>query len=299
MDYEPIDISALCSAGPDTLPGENPKLGEQTMRGLPFTVGAPGGNADGNCYVSLGEGDAPITVPVAKLAHNVIFAHRQMETEQHANGPIGVHVADYVIWFQDSETVTVPIRERYEISVVSDRQGISRFGIGYPYIAVTDREDTLMPRYEGRFDLIGRRQTEAVQALPAWYWLFGWRNPTPDRVIESIELVPRGPRFIVAGVTLGHVDEHPFSRNARRPVRVTLKDADRAEEPFDLDVTIDGASAPTSTHSPSSRPTSSSPTRRGASVRPRTRCRALPMSNYPASLPPPLRCRRAARQSTE
>ena len=239
MDYEPIDTSPWCGAGAELLPGENPLLGEQTMRGLPFTVGAPGGDPSGKCYVSLAEGDASVAVPVSKTAHTVVFAHRQMETEQHSNGPVGVHVADYVIRFVDSETVTMPIRERYEISVVSDRQGISRFGIGFPYLAVTDQEDTLMPRYEGRFDLIGRRQTESVQAQPAWYWLWAWSNPTPDRVIESIEFVPRGPRFIVAGVTLGHVDEHPFSRDARRPVRVSLKDAESAEKPFDLDVTID------------------------------------------------------------
>ena len=145
MDYEPIDISAWCGAGADILPGENPLLGQQAMRGLPFTVGAPAGDPDGSCYVSLAAGDAPVTLPVRKTAHNLIVAHRQMETEQHANGPVGVHVADYVITFYDSQTVTVPIRERYEISVVSDRQGISRFGIGYPYLAVTDREDTLMP----------------------------------------------------------------------------------------------------------------------------------------------------------
>ena len=230
MDYEPIDISAWCGAGAELLPGEDPMLGEQTMRGLPFTVGAPGGDPSGKCYVSLAEGDESVAVPVGKAAHTVVFAHRQMETEQHSNGPVGVHVADYVIRFEDSETVTVPIRERYEISVVSDRQGISRFGIGFPYLAVTDREDTLMPRYEGRFDMIGRRQTESVQAQPAWYWLWAWSNPTPDRIIESIEFVPRGPRFIVAGVTLGHVDEHPFSRDARRPVRVSLKDAEKRRE---------------------------------------------------------------------
>ena len=57
-----------------------------------------------------------------------------METEQPANGPLGVHVADYVIRFEDSETITVPIRERYEISAVGDRQGISRYGVGYPFL---------------------------------------------------------------------------------------------------------------------------------------------------------------------
>ena len=239
MDYELIDISALCDASTECLPGEDPLLGEQTMRGLPFTVGSADDDSDGNCYISLAEGDSSITLPIGKTAYNLVFAHRQLETEQAANGPIGVHVADYVIRFKDSETVTVAIRERYEISAVGDRQGISRYGVGHPYLAVTDRGDALIPRYEGRFDETGRRQTEVVQAQPAWYWLWAWRNPTPDRVIDSVEFVPRGPRFIVAGVTLGHVDEHPFSRAARRPVRVDLKDSEQAEKPFDLDVTID------------------------------------------------------------
>ena len=239
MDYEYIDMSAWCNAGIECLPGENPLLGEQTMRGLPVIVGARDGDASENCYISLAAGESSVTVPIGKTAHNVIFAHRQLETEQPANGPIGVHVADYEFRFADSDTVTVPIRERYEISAVGDRQGISRYGVGYPFLAVTDREDTLMPRYEGRYDETGRRQTEVVQAQPAWYWLWTWRNPTPEREIESISIVPRGPRFIVAGITLGHVDEHPFSRDARIPVRVELKDSLKATKPFDLDVTID------------------------------------------------------------
>lgn len=239
MDYELIDISPLCDAGLECLPGEEPMLGEQTMRGLPFTIGSPSGDPSVNCYISLAGGYSSVTVLIGKTAHNVVFAHRQLETEQATNGPIGVHVADYVIRFKDAEAVTVPIRERYEISAVGDRQGISRYGVGYPYLAVTDQGDALIPRYEGRFDETGRRQTEVVQAQPKWYWLWAWRNPTPDRVIESIEFVPKGPHFIVAGLTLGHVNEHPFSRAARRPVRIDLKASEQAEKSFDLDVTID------------------------------------------------------------
>ncbi len=239
MDYEFIDISDSCNAGTECLPGEDPALGEQAMRGLPFTVGAPDGDPSGNCYVALTSGEGSVTLPVGKKAHNVIFAHRQMETEQDAMGPIGVHVADYVIRFENSETIAVPIRERYEISCVGERQGISRYGVGHPYLAVTDQGDVLTPRHEGRWEETGRRQTEVVQAQPAWYWLFAWRNPNPGRLIESVEIVPRGPRFIVAGISIGHVDEHPFSRKARRPVRVDLKEAERVEKPFDLDVTID------------------------------------------------------------
>ena len=239
MDYEFIDISGFCNVGGECLAGENPALGEQTMRGLPFTVGAPHGGPDADCYISLSDGDASVTLPIGNRAHNVIFAHRQMETEQDAMGPVGVHVADYVIRFEGGETEIVPIRERYEISAVGDRQGISRYGVGHPYLAVTDQGDALTPRHEGRWEETGRRQTEVVPAHAAWYWLFAWRNPTPDRLIDSVEIVPQGPRFIIAGISIGHVDEHPFSRKARRPVRVDLKEANRVEKPFDLDVTID------------------------------------------------------------
>ena len=239
MDYEAIDISAWCNTGADYLSDEDPTLGRQDCRGLPFVVGAADAAQEENCYISLAEGEAPVTVPIRKTARHIIFAHRQMDTNQTANGPVGITVAHYAVRTEGHSPITVPIRERYEISVVGDRRGISRFGVGFPYLAVPDHGDTLMPRYEGRFDLAGRRQTETVHAQPAWYWLWAWRNPTPDRVIESIEFAPRGPRFIVAGITLGHLDEHPFSREARRPVRVSLKDPLRAERPFDLDVSID------------------------------------------------------------
>ena len=108
MDYELIDISHLCDVGVECIPGEDPVLGEQTMRGLPFTVGSPSGDLSVNCYISLAKGDSSVTVPIGKTARNIVFAHRQLETEQATNGPIGVHIADYIIRFEDAEVVTVP-----------------------------------------------------------------------------------------------------------------------------------------------------------------------------------------------
>jgi len=42
--------------------------------------------------------------------------------------------------------------------------------------------------------------------------LWCWENPHPERAVERIEFIPRGPRFIVAGITTSDVDEHPFVR---------------------------------------------------------------------------------------
>ncbi|MBM3949303.1 MAG: hypothetical protein FJ312_08735 [SAR202 cluster bacterium] len=48
-----------------------------------------------------------------------------------------------------------------------------------------------------------------------------------------------GHPFIIAGVTLGHLEEHPFVRQERRLVRLALKRAGDAAKPFDLDVQVD------------------------------------------------------------
>src|SRR6185437_8398621 len=62
------------------------------------------------------------------------------------------------------------------------------------------------------------------RAESAGYYLWCWENPHPDRAVERIEFIPRGPRFIVAGVTTSDLDEHPFVRTPARPVRLVPKD---------------------------------------------------------------------------
>ena len=59
-------------------------------------------------------------------------------------------------------------------------------------------------------------------------------NPRPDCPIESLEIVPRGPRFLIAAITLGRLDEDPFAREGRRAARIILTDDADAQRPFDL-----------------------------------------------------------------
>jgi hypothetical protein len=70
---------------------------------------------------------------------------------------------------------------------------------------------------------------------PAGYYLWCWENPHPDRVVERIEFVPRGPRFIVAGITTSVVDEHPFVREPARPVRLVPQDGRSGVLDVDVD----------------------------------------------------------------
>ena len=49
----------------------------------------------------------------------------------------------------------MPVRDRFEISTVPSSYG------GAPFVAVPDTNDQVLPRTEGPWDMVGRRQTEA------------------------------------------------------------------------------------------------------------------------------------------
>lgn len=237
-DYEPIDISSVGNAPLSVLGKDSGAVaGAQTFRGLPFVVG--GNRAD--ALVSLGSG-AGVSIPIGLTARRVIFAHRLMETEVPHGGPLGIAVADYVFHYAGGDEERVTIRERFEIAAIpgpGDIPGVP----GSPYLAVTDSTAQLLPRHEGPWDGIGRRQTEAGNVMSRWYYLWAFESPHADRVIESVEIVPKGPSFVIAAVTLGHADEHPFNREGRRPARIELTDEADAARPFDLDVEVDRGDA--------------------------------------------------------
>ena len=234
-DYDPLDLTAIYNVGLAVLgDGATADIGEQQFRGLPFLIGNGSG---GDCFISLDGASSPVDVPVGRRAHTVLFAHRLLDSQLEAGGPLGVQVAEYVFHLEGGKEVRTPVRERFEISVVpaDSFRGVQ----GLPFRAVTDGKHTLFHRFEGRWDASGRRQTEYDKAQASSYFLWAWANPDPDATIESITIVPAGPAFIVAGITLGHVDEHPFARQGRREARITVTDPARAGEPFDLDVEVD------------------------------------------------------------
>ncbi len=241
-DYEPLEISRSCNVGPEILGARSASVetGVQSFRGLPFVIGGLAGGVNGNTFIAPSVEDGSVFVPVNAAAKRVLFAHALLETKLDQGGPLGEQVAEYVFYLSSGKQERVAIRERFEIaSPPSTPPGKP----GSPYRAVTDRKPALMSRYEGEYGDAGRRQTEAQQAAMNLYYLWAWENPEPDSVIESIEIVPSGIRFVVAAVTLGHLDEHPFAREGRRPAKITLKDESDSAKSFDVDVTVDRGDA--------------------------------------------------------
>ena len=231
QDYQPIPLSDLCNVGADIL-GEraNPAIGSQTFHGLPFQIGE-----NAACFLGFGDGirTESLSIPIAAKPRRVIVAHRLLETHIFEGEPIGKHIANYVFRYTDGETVSVPIRERFEIAALPQGWGQQ------PFLAVPDQGEGLLNRHQGPWGSAGNRQTEAYQTHPRDYYLWIWENPRPDVEIEAVEIQPMSRNFIVAAITLGYLDEDPVPRHPRREVKITFPQPEDAEKSFDMEVKVD------------------------------------------------------------
>ena len=65
----------------------------------------------------------------------------------------------------------------------------------------------------------------------------GKSEPVGDARIPANR--PEGPAFILAALTLGHLDEDPIPRRATRDVMITLPQEEDAAKPFRMEVEVD------------------------------------------------------------
>jgi len=85
--YEPVDLSAACTAGVEVLgdePGDVP-LGRVDLRGLPFLIGSEPPSAE-RCFLLPG---VPAAVGIGRVARRVIVAHRLLEPGAPAGHAVG------------------------------------------------------------------------------------------------------------------------------------------------------------------------------------------------------------------
>jgi hypothetical protein len=210
-DYEPVDLSGYFNRGVPYLHAPK-RLGRQLLRGLPFRLAE---SPEWFCVIPSGE-LKPVRVRIGRTAHYVIVAHRLLDSSWMDMEAVGRHVADYVFRLEGDQAMVVPVRQRLEIDVLPSHWGF------YPLLAVPDQDDGLFPRQVGRFETAGQRQAESFQSGADDYYLWAWENPAPERRLEEIELVPKGPSFAVGAITLGHTGEHPFVRQRRQPLVIDL-----------------------------------------------------------------------------
>ncbi len=233
-DYLPLDLSSFCNAPLDLLAGRGtPPSGAVSLRGLPFQVGPADPAASGPRLLAAGAAHAaePVTLPIGQPAHRVIVLHVLLHSDIADGGPVGQMVAEYRFHLADGTVVAQPVRERFEIAVAGAPWG------QLPFVCQPDGQDGKPNREAGPWAGAGNRQTEANQAWPQHFYLWVWQPPDPMQVVESLEVIPHGPAFVIGGVTLGLTDEDPFARDAAVPVIICT--TDEVARSGNLDVQVD------------------------------------------------------------
>jgi hypothetical protein len=221
-DYEPVDLSTFCNVRIEDMGADRrPPIGDQVFHGLPFRIGDPA-RPDAPCFLRMMPGER-VTVPLDRVADHIVVAHRRHPASDDEYVPPGRLVAKYRFEFTGAgaSAVTVPIRERLEITLPNDG-----WDPAAPYLATSTAEFALPDRYEGRWDETGFRQCELdVRGLPD-YLLWTWENPHRDSTVSHIELAAVGAPVLVAAITTGNAGEHPFVREAARTLRFTASGPD-------------------------------------------------------------------------
>ncbi len=222
-DYEALNLSPFANAQPEDLETSfTVRLGRRSLWRLPFELS----------LIRLTPGAVSSTVPVGRSARRVIFAHATLSTGLLRGGPIAERAGDYVVRFASGAEVVLPLRERFEIGMLGD-DDVEHWGQA-PFLAVSDTKDRRRPRWEGPYRRAGYRMTETDGGEAAGLFsLWGWSNPRPDDEIVTIEARPGTVPFVLAGITLGFLDEDPLDLP---PARLLLIDADGAPDPLEVDV---------------------------------------------------------------
>ncbi len=229
-EYQPLDLNSLYNVGTDLL-GSDVLLGHQSLRGLPFQFG----ENPARCVLSCGGEKSAETIEISLglAAKWLIVAHRLLESGIGDNGPVGEPVAQYRFHFDDGQVNETVVRDRFEISTVPTANGAA------PFVAVSDSNDELLPRWSGDWSEAGRRQTEVAGGRPSHFVLWAWQSPHPDKDLEKVEIIPQGPAFVIGGITVSSIEEEPICREGTRELIINLPQKEDADKSFNLEVEVD------------------------------------------------------------
>jgi len=219
-------------------------LGANTFWGIPFDCG------EQLIYVN----DGSFTINFAPTAANYLVFLHASETSAAVPAQDGIYrpcrgqtplmepVCDYVIRYDDGETVTVPIRARMEVNDMAIAWGQGSF-LCVPHVrgrAISTATDSFyageMPGAEW-----GRSQTRVIadgNDGGLQHWLFAFVNPRPDTAIIGIDVVKKNAAIFIFGITAGDVQDHPLRYGRRRKASFTLCGSAKKESPELVDIDL-------------------------------------------------------------
>ncbi len=247
--FVPLDLSSHWNTGTRNIktpegylwpaPEEDPDrtqlggLPEGSCRfwGVPFLLADREAAPDGPAFVAVaGDGgqEVPesVSIPVGQTARRVLFAHVCAPT----GGAFvtiegtGEEIGTYRVVFEDGSAVEQRLRRRFEIHDMSIPWG------HHPFLCRPCREFLAVPLndHSRPYGMAQVGVTMESGDLQGW-WLLDWENPSPEKVIDRIEILAAGKTGLaVGGITLCEEAGDPFAWPPREEVAVSVE-GDREE----------------------------------------------------------------------
>ncbi len=205
--------------------------GAQSLIGMPFDLGQP----DAANVLLLDQNDVVLDLGSVHAGY-LIFLHAvEDRITNYADdladfavdgNLVGDAVADYVLEFEDGESVVTPIRRRFAIQQSHIGWGASPFeaipATAHEIVNSVSEEiqlgrmpSTLYGRGETRHESTRNRSRGQL-------WLYALPNPHPDRPICRLRLVAGSERVAVYGLSSTTLQDHPLRAGVRRKLRLAL-----------------------------------------------------------------------------
>ncbi|MFG1955165.1 CehA/McbA family metallohydrolase [Micromonospora sp. NPDC048830] len=221
--------------------------GERQLHGLPFRFGA---DVHEPSMLRVSGADAHVSLPVDDQCNWIIFAHAVEEPDLFGGDQVGRVIAGYTLRYADGESVTIPVRQRFEIGPTPRLWAGRPIPLDWgqtPFLALPDAQHRLMHRSCGRFDAAGARfvdiddpQARSPYVLPYRFYLWPCRNPRPNQPVVAVDITSTGPSVLVGAVTLSQLEEDPFGRTVSQELTFTLAEGSVNE---DVAVVVDRGTA--------------------------------------------------------
>ena len=217
-------------------------FGEQTFRGIPFTLGEPdrpnvillsGGGTTGDVRIDVDPFHATYLIflhavedrPVPEPADFAPMGPAPLAGRNDGN-ELGRRVSDYILDYGDGEQAETPILRRFAIQQRHITWGPSPFAaipaLG-PAVFTSGTEDYLLERVAAEPWGRGETRHDSRRAVDVEnLWLYALPNPKPEKPIHAVILRGGEERSIIYGISTTTLADHPLRPGVRRKLRLTL-----------------------------------------------------------------------------
>src|SRR5215217_4986851 len=193
--------------------------GERAFRGIPFVLG----EADTPNVIVLEPGGPEVRIELGRVtASYLVFLHAVEDrpaplpasfgqtgpspgNQCDMGNPLGHHVADYALVYEDGTEAVTPVRRRFQIQQRHLDWGASPFeavSAISPSVLTSATEDHYLGRVASNPYGDGETRTNSGRPIKnETLWLYALQNPTPERSIRALALRPGSERAAIYAIS--------------------------------------------------------------------------------------------------